>query len=143
MFVREKNKLEQDINGIVTEGRQHALRFEVPGTWNIWNDNGMKTDSTLGFSALEGFRCGTGNRFKVFDVKKRRTLELQELSLIVMDTTLHVNRRLGTEQSMEIVRSYIDLGRKYNMPVTLLFHNLIDESIDWKNWKQLYEELFL
>jgi hypothetical protein len=103
----------------------------------------MKIDSTLGFSAHEGFRCGTGFRFKVFDVKQRRTLELQELPLVVMDTTLHVNRRLSTEQSMEIIRSYIDLGKKYNMPVNLLFHNLIDESIDWKNWKQLYEELFL
>jgi hypothetical protein len=143
MFKCEKNKLEQDIDGRVTEGRQHALRFDIPGTWNIWNDNGMKTDSTLGFSAHEGFRCGTGSRFNVFDVKQRRTLELQELPLVVMDTTLHVNRRLTTEQSMEIIRSYIDIGKKYNMPVTLLFHNLIDESIDWNNWKQLYEELFL
>jgi hypothetical protein len=143
MFNCEKRRLEQDIEGKVTEGRQHALRFDVPGTWNIWNDNGMKTDSTLGFSAREGFRCGTGSLFKVFDVKKRRALELQELPLVVMDTTLHVNRRLSTEQSMEIIRSYIDLGKRYNMPVTLLFHNLIDESIDWNNWKQLYEELFL
>ena len=143
MFNNEKSRLERDIDGNVTEGRQHALRFEVPGTWNIWNDSGMKMDSTLGYSAREGFRCGTGCRFKVFDVKKRRTLELQELPLVVMDTTLHVNRRLSIEKSMEVISSYIALGKKYNMPVTLLFHNLIDESIDWKNWKQLYEELFL
>jgi hypothetical protein len=143
MFAHEKNKLEQDIDGRVTEGRQHALRFDMPGTWNIWNDHGMKTDSTLGFSAHEGFRCGTGFRYRVFDVKQRRMLELQELPLVVMDTTLHVNRRLNIEQSMQIIRSYIDVAKKYNMPITLLFHNLIDESIDWKNWKQLYEELFL
>jgi hypothetical protein len=143
MFAREKYKLEKDIGAPVTEGRQHALRFDMPGTWNIWNDHGMKTDSTLGYSGYEGFRCGTGFRYTVFDVKKRRTLELQELPLIVMDTTLHVNRRLATEKSKQIIRSYIDVAKKYNMPVTLLFHNLIDESIDWKNWKQVYEELFL
>jgi hypothetical protein len=143
MFTYEKRRLERDIDGDVTEGRQHALRFDVPGTWNIWNDSGMKIDSTLGYSAHEGFRCGTGSRFRVFDIKKRRTLELQELPLVVMDTTLHVNRKVSKEQSMEIISSYLDVGKKYNMPVTLLFHNLINESIDWNNWKRLYEELFL
>jgi len=102
----------------------------------------MELDSTMGYSAREGFRCGTGNTFSVFDVVGRKSLKLKEMPLLVMDTTLHVNRKLDIETSKAIFQSYIQTGRKYDMPVTLLFHNLINEKIDWKNWKALYQALF-
>ena len=142
MFAKEKLLLEKDIGCPVTEGRQHALRFVLPGTWNIWEDNNMQIDSTLGYSAHEGFRCGTGNIYTTFDVKKRRQLQLKEMPLVFMDNTLHVNRKLSIIEAKQIVRQYIDTGKKYNMPITLLFHNLIDDVIDWKNWKQLYDDFF-
>lgn len=142
MFKKEKGQLEHDINAKVTEGRQHALRFKLPSTWNLWEEHGMELDSTLGYSAKEGFRCGTGCTFSVFDVVNRKRLKLKEMPLVIMDTTLNVNRKLNTESSKEVINSYIKTGRKYDMPITLLFHNLIDDSIDWKNWKSLYQDLF-
>ena len=142
MFSKEKQQLERDIGAPVVEGRQHALRFKLPDTWNLWEAQGMKTDSTLGYSAKEGFRCGTGNTFSVFDVSGRKNLRLKEMPLVIMDTTLHVNRKLGIEVSKQTINYFIDKGRKYDMPVTLLFHNLINEEIDWKGWKLLYQDLF-
>jgi len=142
MFASEKSQLETDIGGVVREGRQHALRFDLPDTWAIWESNGMALDSTLGYSAREGFRCGTGNVFTVFDVKSRRHLSLKEMPLVVMDTTLHVNRKLGIEESVSIIRQFVETGKRYDMPITLLFHNLIKDSIDWNGWKDLYDELF-
>jgi hypothetical protein len=142
MFKKEKLQLEKDLGNKVTEGRQHALRFKLPDTWNIWEKEGMETDSTMGYSANEGFRCGTGNTFSLFDVQARKRLRLKEMPLVVMDTTLHINRKLDISSSRQIILSYIETGKKYNMPVTLLFHNLINDSIDWKDWKTLYDELF-
>jgi hypothetical protein len=141
-FSREKAQLEADTGQSIIEGRQHALRFEMPSTWQMWDHNGLLIDSTMGYSAHEGFRCGTGNLFTVFDVINRKPLRLKEMPLVIMDTTLHVNRKLSIEQSAEIITGYINKGRKYNMPITLLFHNLIDESIDWGSWRRLYHDLF-
>lgn len=142
MFRKERTQLESDLGASVVEGRQHALRFKLPDTWNIWEKEGMTMDSTMGYSAREGFRCGTGNIFTVFDVVNRNALNLQEMPLVLMDTTLNVNRKLDTEESKEIISKYLDLAKRYDMPITLLFHNLIDDSIDWKGWKKLYDELF-
>ena len=142
MFRQEKEQLERDCGMKVTEGRQHALRFKMPDTWRIWNDNGMEVDSTLGYSAQEGFRCGTGDTFPTFDVHGRKPLKLKEMPLVVMDTTIHVNRRLSVEESEKTFNHYIATGKKYNMPVTFLFHNLIHERIDWPQWKHLYEKMF-
>ncbi len=43
----------------LTTGRQHHLRFEIPMTWQIWEDHNMWFDSTLGYPDQLGFRCGT------------------------------------------------------------------------------------
>jgi hypothetical protein len=143
MFAVEKKKLENDIHGAVTEGRQHALRFKMPLTWRIWNENGMKVDSTLGYSAQEGFRCGTGWMFPVYDIEKRVQLDLHERPLVLMDTTLHINRRLDIEQSYQVISGFTETARKHNMPLTVLFHNLIADNIDWKGWKELYQQAFM
>ena len=142
MFRKERTQLESDLGARVVEGRQHALRFKLPDTWNIWEKEGMAVDSTMGYSAQEGFRCGTGNIFTIFDVVNRNALNLQEMPLVLMDTTLNVNRKLDTEKSKKIISKYLDLAKRYDMPITLLFHNLIDDSIDWKGWKKLYDKLF-
>jgi hypothetical protein len=102
----------------------------------------MQVDGTLGYSSKEGFRCGTGNSFPVFDVVSRRQLSLREQPLVVMDTTLHVNRKLSVEASGAVFSYYMQTGKKYDMPVTLLFHNLLHDAIDWKGWAGLYAELF-
>lgn len=142
MFRKEKELLEKNCGRSVTEGRQHALRFSMPETWRIWNDNGMQLDTTLGYSAREGFRCGTGNTYTTFDAKKREHLKLREMPLVVMDTTLHVNRKFGIEESEKTFINYIEEGKKHNMPITLLFHNLIHDKIDWPGWEHLYEKMF-
>jgi hypothetical protein len=142
MFRREKALLEKDAGRNVTEGRQHALRFRMPYTWKMWEGMDMEIDSTLGYSAQEGFRCGTGCIFSTFDVEDRKPMRLMEMPLVIMDTTLHVNKKLGIEESANIIRMYLQCGKRFDMPITLLFHNSIDEEIDWNGWKNLYDELF-
>ena len=142
LFRQQKAQLEKDCGGLISEGRQHALRFELPLTWQIWEAAGMQVDGTMGYSSREGFRCGTGNSFPVFDVVNRRQLALREQPLVVMDTTLHVNRKLSVQASGEIFRYYMEVGKKYDMPVTLLFHNLLHDAIDWEGWAGLYANLF-
>lgn len=142
IFRKEKELLEQFSLSEMTEGRQHALRFEVPVTWQIWNDCGMKISSNMGYASHEGFRCGTGNKFPVFNILTRELLNVEEKPLILMDTTLNFYRGLTAIQSFEQVKNYILIGKKYNMPITLLFHNSSFDELNWKGWKKSYMEFF-
>ncbi len=87
-FKKEKELLEKVVGEKIVEGREHYLRFEVPTTWQIWEDNGMQVDSTCGYADKEGFRCGTGDEFSVFNILSRKKLKLKERPLVVMDCTL-------------------------------------------------------
>jgi hypothetical protein len=119
----EKNMLEDAVNMNITEGRQHYLRFDITKTPQIWDRNNMKLDSTIGYPEKEGFRCGTGDVFPLFDILKRVQMNLNESPLIIMDGTLFEYQNKSYKDSFEIFKYYIMICKKYNSCITLLFHN--------------------
>jgi len=140
IFKNELNNLVKSSGATIKEGRQHFLRFSVPHTWQVWEDAGMKIDSTCGYADCEGFRCGTGNAYHTFDVLRRKKLELKERPLIVMDTTLKKYRKLSAEEGLKILYKYKSIGIKYDMPITVLFHNHIFNQEGWEGWDTVYQE---
>jgi len=85
LFRREKEHLEDTFGIEVQSGRHHFLRCEVPTTWRMWHDAGIKWDSTMGYADHAGFRCGVCYPFPVFDIVERKQLDLIERPLIGME----------------------------------------------------------
>lgn len=131
----EKQILEDAIQDSIVEGRQHYLRFEIPTTFNIWDKSNMKIDSTMGYAKHEGFRCGTGDSFPVFDFLERKELELKERPLIVMDGNL---QHYSLEDARIKIMEIISFGRKYKSTITLLFHNTTFYGEQWEGYADLY-----
>jgi hypothetical protein len=119
----EKKFLEETIDQEIIEGRQHYLRWDLIKTLSIWNRNNMKIDSTFGYYDKEGFRCGTGEIFSVFDFLDRRQLNIKERPLIVMDSTLFEYQKYSLDKAFQILEYYISIGKKYCSTITLLIHN--------------------
>lgn len=119
----EKNLLEEAIKEEINEGRQHYLRVDMTKTMPIWDKNHMKIDSTLGYADKEGFRCGTGDIFPLFDIVNRKQLNVKEQPLIIMDGTLFNYQKYSLETASQIIQSYILNGKKYCTNIILLFHN--------------------
>ena len=80
----EIEKLREISGENVICGRQHYLRFEVPHTWQHWEDNNMQWDSSLGYSQKPGFRCGVCYPYPVFNILTRKQLKLVERPLVIM-----------------------------------------------------------
>lgn len=120
-FKKEKELLEKVCGCKITEGREHYLRFEVPTTWQIWEDNGMITDSTCGYADREGFRCGTGDEFSVFNILTRKKLKLKERPLVFMDGRDYNCGGFVRETQFE--HNLVTYINNQNTSVTVLFHN--------------------
>lgn len=134
----EKQLLEESAQETIIEGRQHYLRFENPGTFNIWESNHMQIDSTMGFARKEGFRCGTGDTFPVYNILERRELQLKERPLIIMDGNF---QHYSMEQALTVAQRFISLGQKYASSITLLFHNTTFYGEEWVGFEDLYKRL--
>jgi len=136
VMVAEKLGIKQDSWG----GRQHYLRWENPTTWQNWEDAGLDYDSTLTFADYAGFRTGTCYKYPVFNILTRKTLQLHEKPLIVMDGTLfgqnYMNLRI--EDALRYVEHLSKCCRLFGGTFVLLWHNsyLIEQ---WQ--KHVYQEI--
>lgn len=144
-FARQKRLLEDTANLQIVESRQHYLRFSFPQTPRILDANGIKFDSSLGYADAIGFRCGTSCEYPLFDLQKREKLNLIERPLIIMDTILRNRKKTEASaiEAIDKVNAFKETCRKYNIPLTILFHNNSFDPIRWNGWKKVYENNFL
>ena len=141
-FVKEKNELIKASKMDLNFGRQHFLRFEVPTTWQIWDDNNMKWESTLCYAEKEGFRCGVCYEFPVFNFLTRKKLKLYEKPLIMMEGSFATYQNQISKQVMidRIVDLYKKV-RKYNGTFVILWHNSSFNTPSWNKYKGVYETI--
>lgn len=141
LFTNEKSFLEEWTQNSLTVGRQHFLRFSVPDTWNIWNDNGMKWDSTMTFPDYAGFRCGTCYPFRVFDFLKRQELDLIERPTIVMDASLKNYEELKPSEACAKIKQLKEKVKFYQGDFVYLWHNSSFEMNGWEDYQEVYETI--
>ncbi len=140
-FKKEKAELEKLVKVEVQEGRQHYLRFEVPVTWQIQNDAGIKTDSTCSYADKVGFRCGTGNEYSVFNILTREKLKLKERPLTVMESSfVNYCRQLDIKEMEQSIKDLIVETKKYNTNFVFLWHNSSFNVVEWLDYESIYKE---
>jgi len=141
---KEKELLESVYQGEITEGRQHFLRFEVPITWQIWEDNNMQIESTCAYVEKEGFRCGTSDEFSTFNVLTRKKLSLKERPLVIMDSTLQNSNYmdLSTDEVLKVFNYYIKITKKYKSKISILWHNSNFDFLGIEPiWRDVYKKV--
>jgi hypothetical protein len=108
-------------------GRQHYLRWQTPNTFQNWEDAELDYDSTLSFADVAGFRCGVCYEFPGFNLKTRRTLNLKERPLVVMECTIidqdYMNLSLNRESALQTMIQYKQRCWLFKGDFTLLWHN--------------------
>lgn len=114
-----------DINQNIFGSRMHFLRFNIEIT-PIIAEKLVDYDSSLAFSEISGFRCGTCKEFSMFSVLERRKLDLRQVPLTNMECTI-INK--GSEElgysldSFNKFLYYKEIVEKYRGTYGLLWHN--------------------
>ncbi len=141
IFTLEKSRLETAFCCEVAAVRQHFLRFDVRKTPQIWQECGIRSDSTLGFPEREGFRCGTCHPYPLYDIVNDRVLDVVEHPLVVMDTTLFQYRKLSECEAFDSVRKLYDRCVAVEGDFVMLWHNttMFGELEKW--YKDVYLRL--
>jgi len=136
-MIDEKEYLEDIIGFQVREGRQHYLKFEIPITWQIWSDNGMEMDCTLGYPDKEGFRCGTCYEFPVFNIITSKHVTFKD-PLIVMEGTLVNYQDYTLSKMAERFRYLMIIVKKYHGNFVILWHNSCFNVKIWNRYNEVY-----
>ena len=141
-FKIEKDALESVHNAPIKYGREHYLRFEVPITWQIWEDNKLDWCSNLAYAKKDGFRAGCCYPYPVFNILTQEKLNLMEKPLIMMEVTFmeQINDYHEIEKKIDY---YMQTIKKYNGEFVLLWHNATFKEHELKKYAPLYEETII
>lgn len=145
-FFAEANRLrrvcgQEGIEQSQWGGRMHYLRWAHPETAYLWEGAGMSYDSTAGYAARPGFRCGTCFEFPALDPLTGKRLNLTIRPLIAMEVSVMSAEYLGLRNPEAAFQKFAQLKdrcRKVGGNFTLLWHN--SELITDQN-KALYEQV--
>jgi peptidoglycan/xylan/chitin deacetylase (PgdA/CDA1 family) len=121
---KKKERLEKILGKEVTGYRNHYLRFKTPETWEALADAGFCYDSTFGYHDCAGFRNGMCHPFNPYNLKTGKEIDILELPLATMDTTLfHSQMRLNFEQAWALTERIILTVEQCRGVLTVLWHN--------------------
>lgn len=137
----EKERLENVLGEDVIGFRNHYLRFKTPESWEILKDAGFYYDSTFGYYDCIGFRNGMCHPFIPYNLNTGQEIEILEIPLCIMDTTLFNYMHLDFKQAWEYTKNLIDTTEKLNGVITLLWHNFVFSCNFREDWMKLYEKI--
>ena len=127
----QKEKLDQVLGYRSYGGRQHYLQWKAPDTWRLYEKVGLIHDSSLGYAEIPGFRCGICIPFYVFDALAGTQLQLREIPLITMDTSLYSPKYTNADEFEardKLLRSIKENIKKVAGNYCFLFHNTYNDK---------------
>lgn len=120
-------------------GRQHFLRFEIPTTWQLHQQAGLWYDSTLGFAEQPGFRSGFCFPCHPYDTARDQPLDIWELPLTVMDSTLEAYQHLSPEAGLRCIEELMAVVKRYRGLFVVLWHT--DFAGERPAWAPVYQRV--
>lgn len=138
-----KNVLNQNhIRNYELHHRSHYLRWRSPHSAENLSDLDIHYDSTLGYSQISGFRCGTCIPYKMINPINKRILKITQKPLIVMDDNILGNFNLYdpnyVEKCISKFKFYKEKVKKVKGEFNVLWHNC---NLVSPEQKQIYENL--
>ena len=121
--------------------RMHYLKFSNPKTSYELINAGFNYDSSLGYANFPGFRCGTCKEYNLFDPIKNQILDLRERPLILMESSVLLNKKIGDNVKIYYDKYIKNLKEKCSEvegEFLFLWHNC---KLETKANKELYELL--
>jgi len=140
-FKKEKMEIEENLKTNIKFGREHYLRFDIPKTWQIWEDNKMEWSSSMNYSGQDGFRCGICYPFSVFNILTRKKLFLKERPLIVMDVNQILKKNMNPEKMIKNIKKLDKTVKKYQGDFVFLWHNSSFNTDKWQIYHNTYESI--
>jgi hypothetical protein len=116
--LKEKEQLERILGKSITINRNHYLRFDIRKSIAVYENCGLKVDSSIGYADANGFRCGLCRPFYPWNYEKERISRVLEIPLLFMDS-VHVD---NLAESWNDIKRVLYWVKKVRGCGSVLFH---------------------
>jgi Family of unknown function (DUF7033) len=121
--------------------RQHFIRFTLPDTFRQLIDLGIKSDFSMGYGSLNGFRASVASPFYWYDLEKERQTELLVYPFCFMEANSFFEQKFSPQQALEELRYYYDVVKSVNGTLITIWHNtFLGADKLFEGWREIYQE---
>jgi len=121
--------------------RQHFLKYRIRTTPQLQIRAGLTYDATLGFAERIGFRNSYAFPFMLYDFKKHESMDIWQIPLNVMDTTLLEYMSVPVESIIETVQPVLNEVSRFHGVFSLLWHNSSLDEEEYRGIGPQYQKL--
>ena len=133
-LIREKEKLETVCGFKILAHRAHYLRVSMPQSAHHVAESGFKVDSSLGFATQGGFRHATCLPFPLYDPVRQVELDVWEMPLTVMESSLFNRMNLTSAQASSYTDALMATVARFGGVFVGLWHNTLWDERDYPGW---------
>ena len=125
---KERNRITTLIEITPEIGRNHHLlyNYEMLRMWEKMAENtlgGVLEISNCVFHNKLGYRSGVAVPYFLFDIYRRKPMNLREHPCQIMDTVIRYHRKEKTEEEIwEEIRPVVESAKRYNCELILTWH---------------------
>lgn len=136
----EIRKLQGIMKKNVFISRQHYIRNVIPQSYHCLMNNQIFRDHSMGYGTHIGFRAGTSNAFKWYDLSKEMKTQLTIHPFCFMDTAAHYGEPLSVTDAFDKLKAITKELNRLDAPLITIFHNFsLGSSKEWEGWHEAYE----
>lgn len=141
---KEKRRMEEILNQPVVRSRQHCLRLKLPETYQNLLDLEIMEDYSMGYETQYGFRASTCTPFYFYDLDFEIQTPLRIIPFAFMDVTFNEHLNLIPAIAESKILQLVGEVQKVKGTFVSFFHNeALSENVQWKDWKTIYQNLFM
>jgi len=134
LLKKEKQELESVLGGKIWGIRQHYLNLDIPETWRMHWEIGLKYDSSFGFNRDIGFKDNIYRPFKPLENK------FMVLPLALMDICLF-SQSNDYDEIWNRCLKIIDKAEEKKAVLTVLWHQRAFDKIEFPGYILIYKKL--
>ncbi len=137
---KEIKRLRKITSNEVISSRQHYLKLELPLTYQLLIQQGIRSDYSMGYADQVGFRAGTCSPYRWYDLSNEKGTELYLFPTMVMDSTLKDYMSLNLEKATAKMKSLRKAVEEVNGVFVILWHNhSAARQGEWNGWRSVLE----
>ncbi len=125
---------------VATSNRFHFLKIKNPTSFLEMEENGIQSDSSIGFPYHMGFKNNFGMPYYPYDLEKKDKVNVLEIPLQIMDGMFHIRDLSSSANAFNKITSFIEANNT-NAIISILWHNseMTDFAYKWsfKCYKKL------
>ncbi len=139
LLTKEKHTLTAITGNPVVASRQHYIRFTLPATFRLLQQEGIRFDFSMGYGSVNGFRASVATPFYWYDLEKENNTDLLLFPFCFMDANSFYEQQQTAAQALQELNTfYAEVKSVNGMLITIWHNHFLGTDPLYKGWKNSY-----